>query len=187
MTQKYLPESMYFIDPKLARENITIGDIVTAKVICYKDDKKLLVVNLGKDYGVISLEETTIYPKYHPSGILHGSVYSLIGKTIRAKVISIDDEIRLSRKVHMIEALNYFKANNLSIFENASITAFSRLCAFIDIGAGIIGRIAPLEFSTTFFNDIRDVGLEVGDIISVSNIGYNKKVDSFNLSRKDFL
>ena len=109
MAQKYLPESLYVIDHELNRENITLGDIVTAKVICYKDDKKLLVVNLGKEYGVISLEETTIYPKFHPSGILHGSVYSLIGKTIRAKIISIDDEIRLSRKAHMIEALDYFK------------------------------------------------------------------------------
>lgn len=179
----YLPESMYKLDSNITRQNLKEGDIVTCKVISFKSSKEALIVSLGNFTGIIPIENATIYPHYIPDGRLHGSVYYLIGKHIRARVISIEDnEVILSRKELMRETMEYFISENPSQF-TACITGFSKLSAFVDIGTGINGRISFKEFALTYFDNIRDVGLNIGDIIPVKNLGYDATIESFNLSR----
>lgn len=182
----FLPESMYKIDSNISRQNLLVGDIVTGRVIAIKTFDNLLEIDIGNGLtGMMTLWHSTIYSIYRDDGLLSPNVFKLIGKTIRAKVIASGDDIILSRRYHMLEALNILKEQ--TEFHYASITAFSKLSAFLDIGAGILGKIYPKEFSNVIFKNIRDIGLNVGDVIPVKNLGLNEDLISFNLSRTQML
>ena len=178
----YMPESKYFVDSKLTRENLNTGDIVTGIVTSLVTSKQFLVVNLGNFNAIMPFEYCSIYENKFREGYIDPNIFSLIGRTIRARVVKTGTNIIISRKELMKEALDYFKRVNPSEF-TVVITGFNKLSAFVDVGAGIHGRIMPSEFANIHFNNIQDIGLKIGDSFTVKNIGYNEEVKSFELSR----
>lgn len=189
--QFYLPESMYKLDSTINRENLyslyECGVSVTGRVIRLNSKDKILEVDLGDNIiGIMRFEDATIYPVYDAEGVASPNVYKLVGKNIQAKIIGFDNtNIFVSRKLNMLEALEVLK--NETHFEFAKITGFSRMSAFFDVGAGIVGRSNSKEFSNVKFRDIQDIGLQNGDIVPVSVIEYFNEDKRFELSRVDVL
>lgn len=180
----YLPESAYVVDSELTRDDITVGDIVTGRVEVIEKTKKFLVVNLGTFTVRMNFKNASIYRRQpFPPTYEDPNIYSLLGQTVRVKVIDKNGEkIIISRKHHMEDALEYFKKTMPKEF-TAVITAFSELSAFLDIGAGLHGRISPAQFALVRFKNIRHFGLEVGDFLKVKNLGFNDNLTAFELSR----
>ena len=181
--QRFLPESTYSVDSTLTRQNIKKGDTITGKVVLVAKPEQFLVVNLGNFRVHMKFDEASIYTSRSIPGYVDPNIYSLVGKTIRAKVVETGENIIISRKEHMKEALDYFKAVNPTEF-TVVITAFNKLSAFVDIGAGIQGRITPSDFVDVFFKNIKDIGLDIGETFTAKNLGYNDTLKSFDLSRK---
>lgn len=179
---EYMPESTYSIDSELTRENLNQGDIVTGIVTSLVTSKQFLVVDLGNFNTIMPFEHCSIYKNKFRESYIDPNIFSLIGRTIRARVIKTGKNTIISRKELMKEALDYLKKVNPSEF-TIVITGFNNLSAFVDVGAGIHGRIMPSEFANVHFNNIRDIGLKIGDSFTVKNLGYNKEVKSFELSR----
>lgn len=188
----FLPESMYDIDAQMSREKLEDaainGTSVTGKIIRLDSRNKNFKVYLGGQLtGIMSFEEATIYALYKDeyNKEISPAIYSLVGRTVRAKIVNVGKNILLSRKANMLEALPYVK--DCSEFSNAAITAFSRLSAFIDVGNGITGRIHVSNFSPVFCDNIKDIGLNLNDIIPVKVIRFDSVLNQFDLSRIDRL
>lgn len=189
LQQDFLPESMYTIDSSMTYEKLCCfykeGTTITGNVRRINSSLKVIEVELGNGHlGFMSFEEATIYPLYKPNGEISPNLYSLVGKTIRAKIIDFDSSNQsplLSRKCHILDALTFLK--NETDFINATITGFSKHSAFFDIGAGIMGRSNTKAFSVTRFRDIRDIGFNVGDIVPVQIISFIEEETKFDVSR----
>jgi len=189
LQQNFLPESMYTIDSSMTYEKLCCfykeGTTITGNVRRINSSLKVIDVDLGNGcFGSMSLEEATIYPLYKPDGTISPNLYHLVGKTIRATIIGFDSSNQLpllSRKVHMLDAITFFK--NETEFLDAYITGFSKHSAFFDIGAGIMGRSNTKAFATTKFRDVKDIGLHVGDIIPVKIISFSENESRFDVSR----
>ena len=187
LKQNFLPEPLYEVDPHLTPAKLSFifsnSDCVTGKVIRLDSRTLTLIVDLGGGIiGTMPYTDATIYPIYKDNGELSPYIYTLVGKKIRAKIISIDDNlVSISRKANMLEALEYFKEQKEISF--AAITGFSRISAFIDIGAGIMARCYGKNFSTTVYRDIRDIGFQKNEILSFSILGYDDYLKMFELER----
>ena len=179
---EYMPESTYSIDSELTRETLNKGDIVTGVVKSLVTSKQFIVVDLGNFKAIMPFEYCSIYKTKFRKGYIDPNIFSLLGRTIRARVINVGEDIIISRKELMQEALDYFTKFNPSEF-TVVITAFNNLSAFVDVGAGIHGRIMPFEFANVHFNNIQDIGLKIGDSFTVKNLGFNEEIKSFELSR----
>lgn len=185
--QIYFPESMYDMDNKMDREKLEISHkaqlSVTGMVIRLNIKSQLFLVDLGGGItATMPLNEATIYPIYRDDNTYSPNIYKLVGKKIQAKIISLDEKnVIISRRINMVEALETLKST--SYIKYTSILAFSKFSAFIDIGAGIIGRSYGKDFSPVYFNDIKEIGLITGDVIPVTILDYNEDSKNFNLSR----
>lgn len=184
----FLPEQMYHINKQIHRRELADAFVtdkaVTGQVTRLNLKNQLFEVNLGNQFNAIMpFEESTIYNIYKDirQKDLSPAIYTLVGRTIRAKITSLKNGIYLSRKDNMIEALAYLKG--YSQFDQAMITAFSNCSAFIDVGAGITGKISTFNFSPTRFDNIKDIGLKVNDIIPVQVLDFNPEENHFELSR----
>lgn len=187
MSKNFLPESMYDIDSrmtpfKLFNHYLTKKSII-GKVIRIDSKTNTIKVNVGGNLTAnMSFDEATIYPIYRPNGTLSPNIYTLLDKTIQAKVIGLDvKNIRLSRKNNMLEALDSLKTQ--SEIPYAVITNFFNISAFVDIGAGLVGRIKSKELSNVMFRNIADIGLAKGDIIPVKVLNFFQDSNNFELSR----
>ena len=191
MTQLFLPESLYGIDLDMTYKKLSVfyesKTSITGKVTRLDSENRVLEVLIGRNLiGYIPFYEATIYPINKCNGNLSPNIYALVGKTIRAKIINLEiDNIILSRKENMLEALSYIKEQEK--IEYASITGMSRYMAFFDIGAGVLGRCYGKNYTNILYDNIRDIGLDKGDIISVSIISFDQENKNFELSRIDNL
>lgn len=188
----FLPESLYELDSNMSLEKLQQSfeddEPVTAKVTRYNSYRKCLEVDLGNNMkGVIPLSDSTIYPIYK-KGLnnvdynITPHIYTLIGKRIRAKITSCTETIQLSRKEHMLEAIKYLKC--LSEIPETVIVSFSKNSAFMDIGAGIMGRIYCKDFSHSFIFDMNHTDFQVGDILKqVKVLSFDSELNRFDLSR----
>ena len=189
--QIFLPESMYKVDSEMTYERLSdlyeSGQTVTGTVTRLNSKDELLEVYLGENLtGIMPFASSTIYPLYRYGGI-SPNIYELVGKNIQAKIKCIDgNKIFLSRRENMLNALELLRDKTDKI-EYTSIIGFSKSSAFIDMGAGIIGRIRSKAFSPVKFRDIRDVGIKVGDIISAKITEFLEEDNKFELSRVDIL
>ena len=187
MKQKFLPESLYNIDSSMSYNKLNVfyknNSTITGKVIRLDLEGHRFEVDLGGRFtGIMPFADATIYPIYKEDGNISANLYSLVGKTIQARIYFMEgDNILISRKSNMLEALEVLKRENNISF--ACITSFSQASAFFDIGGGIIGRSFGKDFSTVKFNNVKDVGLSVGEIIPVSILGTDETGTYFNLSR----
>jgi len=187
----FSPESFHSVDNEMSIEKLTSifnnSSPITGKVLRINSQNESLEVDLGNGfYGTMKFVDTTIYPIYKGDETLSPSVYTLVGNNIQAKIISLnEDKILLSRKENMLEALEYLKSEKE--IEFASITGFSKLSAFIDIGAGIIGRSYGKNFSVVKYDDIKDTDFRIGDTISVKTVEFLEESNRFELSRVDTL
>lgn len=183
----FLPESMYTVDSKMNYEKIisiyNSKDQITGRVIRLDVVLNRLEVDLGGGIiGLLPIEASTIYPIYDEFEKISYNVISLVGKNIQAQITDCDSNtVILSRKENMLEALEFFKTQTEVKF--ASITGFSKISAFIDIGAGITGRSYSFNFSTAIFEDIKDVGFYKNDIITVKILSFVEEKNCFELSR----
>jgi len=156
----FLPESLSKVDSEMDLEKLSHfyekNSTVIGKVIRIDFENQLFIVDLGgKIAAKMPFNESTIYPIYDSNDRYSLNIINLFEKTIQAKIkIFEKDNIILSRKDNMLEALETLKTETDSIF--AIILGFSKLSAFLDVGAGIIGRSCSRNFSNTVFNDIRD-------------------------------
>lgn len=189
--RNFLPESFYSIDNEMDIKKLTSifnnSSPITGKVIRIDTQNESLEIALGNGfYGSMKFIDATIYPIYKDDETLSPSVYTLVGNTIQAKILAIEeDNIILSRKENMLEAIEYLKSEKE--IESASITGFSKLSAFIDMGAGIIGRSYGKNFSVVKYNDITDTDFKIGDTISVKTLEFLEESNKFELSRVDTL
>jgi len=187
----YLPESTYTIDPSIdyrKLESLYIHNSSVSGIVTRLDqNKKLLEVSINENLTAkMNFSDATIYPIYNDNGELSPNVYRLVGKKIRAKITDFyTNDIFLSRKENMLEALKHIKTK--TIFNSARIVGFSRMCAFIDVGEGIIGKSYGKDFSIVIYKDIHDLGLKIGDIIPVKVIEFFENDNRFELSRVDVL
>lgn len=187
MKQLFLPESLYGVDLDMTHKKLSVfyesQTSITGKVTRLDSENRVLEVLIGRNLiGYIPFYEATIYPIYKCNGNLSPNIYSLVGKTIRAKIINLEtDNIILSRKENMLEALSYIKEQER--IEYATITGMSRYMAFFDIGAGILGRCYGKNYTNILYDNIKDIGLDKGDIIPVSIISFNQENKNFELSR----
>jgi len=183
--QSYLPESMYSVDSTMTYKKIyesgEQNEPLTGKI--FRLTAKALEIDFGG--GIIyhmPFHEFTIYPIYKEDGELSPNIYTMVGRKIRAKVtINCDGSFNLSRKAHMLEALETLK--NQSDINYAQITSFSRFSAFVDMGAGIIGRICAADFSPIYYRNIQDIGIKEGTIIPLKIKEYLPEINRFELSR----
>lgn len=191
MKQKFLPESMYRVDWNMTNEKLFSfyqnNSSITGIVKRINFEKKVLEINLGGNVtGTLPFTLSTIYPIYQQNGNLSPNVYSLNGKRIQSKIRCItSNAIILSRKDNMLEALESLKKE--TFIDVASIVGYSRLSAFFDIGAGIIGRSYGKSFCHNKFQNATDVGLEIGSILPVKILSYIESDKHFDLSRVEAL
>lgn len=187
MYKHFLPEANYELDPEMDYNKLSAcyrdGSHVVGKVTRVDSKNQTLEVYLGGNiYGTLPYAETTIYEILREDGTLSPNVYQLVGKTILAKIQALNSyDILLSRKAIMLDALESLKAERNFVF--ATIIGFSRISAFLDIGAGIIGRSTKKDFFHLSYQDIRDTGMKIGDTISVKVIEYFEETGYFRLSR----
>lgn len=189
--QTFLPESLYSMDYDITLEKINIlyqtQTPIIGTVTRLDIENQMFEVHLGKSFkGFMSFSESTIYTIFKDDGSISGYISSLVGKKIRANILSIkDNTIYLSRKTNMENALKVLE--NSSTIPYAEITAFSRLSAFFDIGEGLVGRCYGKHFAQTIYNNIRDIGIETNSIMSVEILNCDPETKYFNLSRISFL
>lgn len=184
-SQSYLPESMYSVDSTMTYEKIyksgEQNEPLTGKI--FRLTAKALEIDFGG--GIIyniPFNEFTIYPIYKENGELTAHIYTMVGRKIRVKVtINDDGSFNLSRKAHMLEALETLKSE--SYIEHAQIISFSKLSAFVDIGAGIMGRVSTADFAPVRYHNIKDIGIKEGTIIPLKIKEYLPEINSFGLSR----
>lgn len=187
-----LPESLTDIDSEMDLEKLEIlysnHSTVIGKICRIDFENQLFIVDLGgKLSAKMPFSESTIYPIMHPDNNRYSiNIMNLFEQTIQAKIkVFKKDNIILSRKANMLEALEILKAEKDSIF--AIVTGFSKLSAFVDMGAGIIGRSYSRNFCNTIFKDVKDLGIKKGDLISVKIINFLQDSNNFELSRVDTL
>lgn len=183
--QLYLPEAMYHLDENMNLEKISRSYIddttVTCKVTRLDCYDQVLEVDLGNHlYGIIPFEDASIYPAFKDDRI-SPSIISLVGHDIRAQVTSLKPQIVLSRKRHMLQALSIFAHQNH--FEYSTITGFSSLSAFVDIGAGITGKLSKRNFIPVRFRNIRDIGFKLYDTFPTDVLNFDPLNNWFELSR----
>lgn len=189
-TEIYLPESLYNLSTSMSidrlkeaeREHFSVTGVVTQYVSQYK----CLKVYLGSDiYGEMPIEDATIYNLYKTNGYLSPNITYLVGQKVRVKVTYVDETsetIRLSRKLNMLEALGTLLTEKF--INNAVITSLSYTIAYLDIGAGILGRILPHEMSGCYFTDLNnDLDISVGSSVRVKILNYDPEIKRFELSK----
>jgi len=193
MTSKFLfPESTYRVDEKMTRKKLLEAYekklSITGFVKSFDNDSSgCFTVNIGGEFiGIMPKADSTIYPIYKEDGTFTGEFSNLVGRTIRAKVLYVNDEnsdpyVFLSREKNMKEALESIKRS--SEISKATIVGFSEKTAFVDIGQGILGRILAKDFSYCYYQNIKDVGLEKGDSFPVKILNFDRETSKFDLSR----
>ena len=187
--QLFLPESMYQIDSQLDHRKLVncfkkhIN--ITGRITRLNSKDNFFEVDLGGNFtGIMPFENSTIYPIYKDNGKFSYGFVSLVGKTIQAKIIKYDNNnIILSRKEIMLEALEVLKQTSKIKF--ATITSFSQSSAFMDIGAGILGKATYADYSRTIFKTAEDVGFKKGNVIQVTITQFQPEINCFDLSVVD--
>ena len=115
--QLFLPESTFSVDSNMTFDRLLKAfqdhESITGTVTRLYSQTNTLEVDLGGGLmGSLPIDEFTIYPIYREyTHELSPNVSMLIGETIRARIIDINgpENIVLSRKENMQEALEYFK------------------------------------------------------------------------------
>ena len=187
--QLFLPESMYDIDSEMNYQKLVTSfknrTSITGKIIRLNSVDNCFEVDLGNNFiGIMPLKDSTIYQIYKDNGRFSYGLIGLVGKTIRAKIVNLENNnIILSRIENMLEALETLK--NTTTVKFAAITSFSHLSAFIDIGGGISGKATTSNYSNTIFRSATDIGFKKGDILPVTITGFHPEINCFDLSVVD--
>jgi len=185
--QLFLPEFMCSVDSGMTLGKLEVSYLsqtpVTGKVIKINLRDRFLTVNLGGNFiSYMPFEEATIYPIYKPDNSISPAILSLLNKRIQVQILKIKgNNINISRRINMLNALDYFKKQ--SQIKYAAIVGFNNLSAFIDIGAGLSGKILAKDLSPVLYHNPKDLGLHRGDIISVNVLEYLPDSFFFTLAR----
>ena len=185
--QLFLPELLYSVDSGITRGKLEISysskKPVTGKVTKINLRDRFLTVSLGGNFiSYMTFEEATIYPIYKPDNSISPAILSLLNKRIQVQILKIKgNNITVSRRINMLNALDYFKKK--SKIKYAAIVGFNNLSAFIDIGAGLSGKILARDLSPVLYHNPKDLGLHRGDIISVNVLEYLPDSFFFTLAR----
>ena len=182
-----LPESQYSFrtltlnDIKNAYEkNLSITGIVDE----LSEDDPELIVDFGGISAHLPVSEVTVYDFIYPldkSKSIPIQIYTILGKKIRVKVTSMEDnKIYVSRKANLIAASDYL--NNCEI-SNCQVTSLTSKYAFCDAGDGICSIIRITDICKTRIKNVSEY-FHVGDCFSVKIIGADNK-RRFLLSYKD--
>jgi len=177
---KNLPEACY------AFQNMSFADAQSAY---YADEtvvgivseidslKKEIHVKLGNNLiGYMTYDETTIYPlttraQHNRPLLVPIQIWTLIGKKICAKILSIDNEkIMLSRKNCMLEAYEVIRHNEKLPFY---VTAATKRNLFGDVGFGIQAKIHIRELCKTKLYSVEDL-FNLGEMFYVKVIGFDE-------------
>lgn len=185
VNQPFLPEAQYHLEENMDLQQIACSYIddtaITCRVTRLNYCEQVLEVDLGNQFsGIIPFEEASIYPVYKDC-CLSQSIKSLVGCTIRAYITSIKPQIVLSRKQHMLQALELMSTQ--THFESSTIIGFSSLSAFVDIGAGINGKISKSNFAPVKFHDAKDIGFKLYDTFPTDVLEFDQENKWFDLSR----
>ena len=185
-----MPESWYTISQDTSLEELSrkfnSNEFVVGKVTFWDSTKNLFTVDLGNNIiGFLPIEETSIYPTRYPDGSLRGEAYSIIGKTICAKIINIFfDTITLSRKKNMLDSFEI-----INTFENEIIDCYIKSASgtmiFADIGHGISGLLHAKEFSCCLIYDVKDLGIEEKTFIRTQIKSINTETFHITLGYKE--
>lgn len=159
-----MPEAWYKISQDITHEELSrkfeSNEFVVGKVTYWNSSKKCFEIDLGNNLvAIMPIDEASIYPTSFPDGKLKPEGFTLVGKTICAKIITIlPDKIVLSRKANMLEA---FKT--ICNFENKIVNCYIKSAKgtmiFTDIGHGISGLLHVTELCSCRLNDVRDLGI----------------------------
>ena len=191
MMSKILPEACYEFKP------LTIEDVleayktnttITGLVVKVRSDA--LIVKLGEElFGTLPFEETTIYPFTYSTNKkkpLPLQIYTILKKQIRIKVTSInfstdsEDNIVLSRKANMIEAVERLSKREYVLFK---VTSLTPSLVFGDCGDGICGRITISEVTKSRIQNVAEY-FHVNDELIVKILNMDE-LNRFNLSYKE--
>lgn len=196
MKSKLLPEASYeFKELTKAEVLEACSQSQTVTGIVVKIRNNSLIVKLGKQYGeeilgTLPFEEVTIYPFTYSRNrkkTLPIQIYTLLDKKIRVKITSVslisdseEDDIMLSRKQNMLEAVDY-----LSKCEYAPFRVVNSLPTklFGDIGDGINGKIPIKEVTKSRIRNVAEY-FHIGDECLVKIISKDE-LNRFNLSYKE--
>ena len=175
MKDVLIPEQLTKIDTTLKFEEVYRDLIVSARVLDWDSERRGVYVRFGNDIkGYISKEDISIYSN---------EMEHIIGKKILAQVLEYDDSINsyiLSRYNTMNMRLEEIKLQKIVTVVIRKITDQN---IFVDLGAGISGKVHKAELSSVYISDIKDLGFKEGDEITlkVIRISQNGMVE---LSRK---
>lgn len=180
--QELIPESLAELDSTLKYEDVTQGLIVTARVLSWNPEKNAVNVHFGNGIpGIISTEDISIYPSKDKGGV-PSEVKFRLGKKVICQVLNYDceeEQFLLSRVLTMKKRLEQIE---LSQVINANITGMTDDNLFVDLGAGVLGKVHLLELSRVHVDNIADLGYQIGQDISLITI--RKEYDKIELSKR---
>lgn len=182
MKAQIFPEVTYeFVS--LSRKSIETAyeeyQTITGYVEGILADKEILRVKLGEGiFGTLPFSEVSIYPFNYNSRSKFSNipvqVYTLLNKVIRVKVFKItDNDIILSRKANMIQALKHLKNCTTVRFHIASL---GQTIAFGDIGDGICACLKSKDVCKARIRNISEY-FHKGDVIwtNIVNVNYTNR------------
>lgn len=176
------PQSLAELDSTLEVNKIKRNTIVAAKVICWDSKNKGLIVVFGNQIkGFIPEEHISIYPSKDRGKIPSEATY-IIGKTVIAEVIDYNKnktEFTLSRTNAMKKRVQEIKPTDKI---SSYVTNVREKDIFVDLGAGIMGRVYYAELTSCYIEDVAYLGYHVGSIIELQVI--DMQDNKVNLSRR---
>lgn len=182
-----MPEDMY-VRQNLRSRDIKEGDIITAVVSEYNFDERRVYCEVSSHLrkAFIRLENfgfpeiSSDFDRHHIPPIIEKH----IGKQIVAIVVSkgTKGDFELDRKTLLSDTTSYL-ANNIGTVVTATVTAFGRYEAFIDIGNGVISRLTINEASINKCRNLQDI-IKVGEQIIVKLMSFDFDTKRFEVSRK---
>ncbi|MBR5227144.1 MAG: hypothetical protein IKV94_00690 [Clostridia bacterium] len=175
----YKPECKYEISKNTSFEYLNECKVnnqaVVGYVTKYDFDKKALIVDLGNGITA-NLPEEFIDPsvlKFPVPGSYSMQAHNVLNKTILAYVEEIKDYVVVLNRARLHEDIT--KNIDRSLVYNVHIKGISKHGLYVDIAGGAMGFIPMDELSTTFFNNLNDIGIYINDFIPATFIQCNNK------------
>lgn len=160
LEQKFLPESECLLTQVTSRQDLVsyLGTEINVKPIYYDSESKTLEVSTYyNEHFILPYDEISIYPLI---SFVDSKTPKEIRKLFSQKILSvkvcrdtISNEIYLSRKENMKDALQYFKDNIGCTCYAKIIGSIKKIC-FLELGAGIVGAIYIQEISNSYVDSV---------------------------------
>ena len=176
------PQSLAELDSTLDVNKVKRKMIVSAKVICWDSKRRGIIVIFGNQIrGFIPEDYISIYPSTDNGGIPSEATY-IFNKKVIAEVVDYNNdktEFTLSRVNAMKKRLQEIKSLETV---TVCVTKVREKDMFVDLGAGIVGRVHYSELTRCYIEDIAYMGYHDGCIINLKIIDIQD--NRVNLSRR---